>query len=72
MIFSDFLFSVPIITLFGLIKSLIADPSRRNSGLDTTSKSFWSILFEIIFFTSLVVPTGTVDLVTTKQYLLIF
>ena len=39
-IFSDFLFSVPITTLSGLIKSLIADPSRRNSGLDTTSKSF--------------------------------
>ena len=49
----------------------MADPSRKNSGLETTSKKFWSTLFDIIFFTSLVVPTGTVDLVTTKQYLFI-
>ena len=53
------------------MKSSIADPSRKNSGLETTSKNFWSTLFDIIFFTSLVVPTGTVDLVTTKQYFFI-
>ena len=67
---SDFLFSHPITTLSGRIKSFIAEPSRKNSGLETTSKYFSFIFFEMIFFTSLVVPTGTVDLVTTIQYLL--
>ena len=49
----------------------MAEPSRKNSGLETTSKFFSFIFFAIILFTSFVVPTGTVDLVTTIQYLFI-
>ena len=69
--YSDFLFSLPITTRSGLIKSLIAEPSRKNSGLETTSKFSLLIFFKMIFLTSFVVPTGTVDLVTIIQYLLI-
>ena len=45
----------------------MAEPSLKNSGLDTTSNKFSFVLFEIISFIFLVVPTGTVDLVTTRQ-----
>ena len=71
-IFSDFLFSQPITTRSGRIKSSIAEPSRKNSGFDTTSKFSWLTFSKIICLTCCVVPTGTVDLVTTRQYFLIF
>src|SRR6266576_2610036 len=47
----------------GLLKSVMAEPSRRNSGQDTTAKSigfFWERL--TISATQSPVPTGTVDL----------
>ena len=72
MIFSDFEFSLPITTLSGLIKSSIAEPSLKNSGLDTTSKRSSGTNFPMIFLISFEVPTGTVDLVTTTQYFFIF
>ena len=61
--------SVPITTRSGRMKSLIAAPSRRNSGLEATlnftslpaaSSSRW-----ISSRTRLEVPTGTVLFVTT-------
>ena len=52
-----------MITLSGYVKSLIASPSLRNSGFETTEKSFLDIFFEIIFSISSPVVTGTVDLV---------
>ena len=55
----------PITIRSGWRKSLTADPSRRNSGLETMEKStcpfFPRMISEIIF----PVPVGTVDLVTT-------
>ena len=69
--FSD---SVPTTTRSGDMKSLMAAPSFRNSGLLATSKgtstprlssSSW-----MAAFTFLAVPTGTVDLVTRMVYLL--
>ena len=51
-IFVDFSLSVPIIIRSGRIKSFIADPSLRNSGLDTTSKFSLGTIFEIIFLIS--------------------
>ena len=59
-------------TRSGRIKSFTAEPSRKNSGFDTTSKLFSLIFSKIIFFTCFVVPTGTVDLVTMRQYFLMF
>ena len=59
--FSD---STPITTLSGRIKSLIAEPSRRNSGLEATSKSAAGLVLLIMRLTSRAVPTGTVDLST--------
>ena len=58
-----FLLSVPIITLSGLEKSLIASPSLKNSGLETTSTSF--LFFNLIKIFSILSPvvTGTVDFV---------
>ena len=50
-------------TLSGYIKSLIASPSLKNSGLETIEKSFLETFFEIIFSISSPVVTGTVDLV---------
>ena len=66
--FSDRLFSTPITTLSGRIKSEIAAPSLKNSGFDATSKSASGFRSLIIFFTFLAVPTGTVDLSTTTVY----
>jgi len=50
----------------GCIKSATADPSRRNSGLDTTwNFGIWpSRYFWIMSATQSPVPTGTVDLST--------
>jgi hypothetical protein len=45
----------------GLRKSWMADPSRRNSGFETTETS----LRPSARSTTLVEPTGTVDLFTT-------
>ena len=60
--------STPITTRSGLIKSPMAEPSRKNSGLDATSKFievFWLLLIKSL--TRLAVPTGTVDLMTITQ-----
>jgi hypothetical protein len=56
---------VPMTTLSGRMKSSMAEPSRRNSGLETTSKSASGRVSAMIRSTSRPVPTGTVDLVTT-------
>ena len=65
--------STPITTRSGLIKSFIAAPSFRNSGLDATSKSIEISLFFnsscIVFLIFCAVPTGTVDFVTSNIYL---
>ena len=45
----DFLLFVPITILSGYIKSLIASPSLKNSGLETTLNKFF-LLFLILFF----------------------
>jgi hypothetical protein len=45
------------------VKSLIASPSLKNSGLDTTENFFFEFFFDIIFSISSPVVTGTVDLV---------
>ena len=52
-----------ITILSGYLKSLIASPSLKNSGLEITSKFFF-LSFLIIFSISSPVPTGTVDFVT--------
>ena len=44
------------------MKSLIASPSLKNSGFDTTEKNFLLTFLDIIFSTSSPVVTGTVDL----------
>ena len=49
----------------GRLKSSMAAPSRRNSGLDTTAKSASGRVSRMIRSTSSPVPTGTVDFVTT-------
>ena len=54
---------MPITTLSGLIKSLIAFPSLKNSGLEITENSECIQFSLIIFSTSSQVPTGTVDLI---------
>ena len=67
--------SIPTTTLSGLIKSLMAAPSFRNSGLLATSKSILAFRLSnsslMAAFTFWAVPTGTVLLVTTKTYLFI-
>ena len=58
---SFFAFSllVPTTTLSGFIKSCTANPSLKNSGFETTSKS--TLEFSLItFVTFSAVPTGTV------------
>jgi hypothetical protein len=55
----------PMTTRSGRMKSLIADPSRRNSGFEATSNSASGRASRMILVTSAPVPTGTVDLVTT-------
>ena len=57
---ADSLFA-PIMILSGSLKSRIAEPSRRNSGLEITDTSGRSRAAS----TTLVEPTGTVDLLTT-------
>ena len=57
----------PIMILSGYLKSRIASPSRKNSGLEITVKSFF--FFFKIFSISSPVPTGTVDLVTIIFFL---
>ena len=49
------------------MKSLIADPSLKNSGFETISNLSLAIFLLIIFLISFEVPTGTVDFVTTTQ-----
>ena len=58
-------FSTPNTTRSGLMKSVIAAPSRKNSGLEATSKSAAGFASAMMRFTFLAVPTGTVDLSTT-------
>ena len=53
----------PTTILSGKVKSLIASPSLKNSGLETTENFFLEFFFEIIFSISSPVVTGTVDLV---------
>ena len=55
---------VPTTTRSGRLKSSIAAPSRRNSGLDTTTTSASGRTRLKIASISSPVPTGTVDLVT--------
>ena len=52
-------------TRSGRMKSPMAEPSRRNSGLLATSKSAVGLVRRMIASTSRPVPTGTVDLLTT-------
>jgi hypothetical protein len=48
------------------MKSAIAEPSRRNSGLETTEKGWAPLPRSVMIFSiSWPVPIGTVDLVTT-------
>ena len=58
----------PITTRSGRMKSPIAEPSRRNSGFDTTEKACLPLDSLITFSISCPVPIGTVDLVTTTLY----
>ena len=54
----------PITILSGNLKSLIASPSRKNSGFETTSNNFFLFFFKIIFSILSLVVIGTVDFVT--------
>ena len=56
--------SVPMTMRSGRLKSPMAAPSRRNSGLETTAKSASGRASAMMRATSSPVPTGTVDLVT--------
>ena len=56
---------VPTTMRSGNLKSRIAAPSRKNSGLDATTKSAAGLVSRISRSTSSPVPTGTVDLVIT-------
>ena len=58
--------STPTTTRSGLLKSSIASPSFRNSGLLAMSND-WSVRSAIRRWTSCVVPTGTVLLTITVQ-----
>ena len=64
--------STPTTTRSGLIKSLIALPSFKNSGLEATSNGISTPLLpnssEIAIRTFCAVPTGTVLFVTTNTY----
>ena len=57
--------SAPMTTRSGRMKSWIAEPSRRNSGFETTSKASSGRVLRRISATCRPVPTGTVDFVTT-------
>ena len=54
---------VPITIRSGFMKSSTATPSRKNSGLETTSKGCF-VKLDIVRLTSSAVPTGTVLLST--------
>ena len=56
---------VPTTTRSGNLKSRIAAPSRKNSGLEATTTSADGLASRISRSTSSPVPTGTVDLVMT-------
>ena len=56
---------MPTTTRSGRLKSEMAAPSRRNSGLETTAKSASGRTRRMMASISSPVPTGTVDLVTT-------
>ena len=56
--------SAPITTRSGRMKSPMALPSRRNSGLEATSNSRSGRASRMISAIRRPVPTGTVDLVT--------
>ncbi|KKQ79486.1 MAG: hypothetical protein UT01_C0038G0004 [Candidatus Daviesbacteria bacterium GW2011_GWA1_38_7] len=58
-----FLFLEPITMRSVFAKSSIADPSFKNSGLETTSNSPLNLVL-IMFSTRSLVPTGTVLLIT--------
>jgi hypothetical protein len=60
--------SQPITTRSGRMKSVIAEPSRRNSGLAATSNPPCGRVRHKISATFRPVPTGTVDFVTTTEY----
>ena len=60
---------MPTTTLSGNTKSLIASPSLKNSGLETTSYFDLNLFFFKIFSILSPVVTGTVDLVTIILYL---
>ena len=63
---------VPKTTRSGFIKSETANPSLRNSGLETTANSILALL-EMAAFTFSAVPTGTVLLSTiTLNSVMIF
>ena len=69
-----FSLSTPTTTRSGLMKSLMAFPSLRNSGLLATSNVTSACRLSnsacMAWRTSFAVPTGTVLLVTTTMYLL--
>ena len=56
--------SVPTSTRSGCMKSWMAEPSRRNSGLEQTANSPSGRAARRRRSISRLVPTGTVDLVT--------
>ena len=62
----------PTTILSGNLKSLIASPSRKNSGFDITSNNFFLFFFNIIFSILSPVVTGTVDFVIIILNLLIY
>jgi hypothetical protein len=72
MIFLAFSQEIPHTILSGVMKSLIAAHSLRNSGFDTISNSIFSPLFlissRIISAHISPVPTGTVDLLIKTLY----
>ena len=55
------IFDVPTIILSGFSKSVIADPSLKNSGFETTSNFLLGFFLDIISSILSHVPTGTVD-----------
>ena len=67
----DFLSLEPTTILSGYVKSLIASPSLRNSGFETTENLFLLFFLDNIFSISSPVVTGTVDLVIIILYLFI-
>ena len=58
-------FATPTTKRFGVKVSSTAKPSRRNSGFH--AKSAWGAIFESSARRACAVPTGTVDLPTTRE-----